>query len=96
MRTAAEIGERVVVARRAAGLSTKALAEKAGVHRNTIVALETGKGNTGLVPLLAILGVLGLEVMLVPREVAGFSAPDAPTADTELSKQIGALMGKKS
>ena len=42
-----------------------------GVH--TLSDLETGKGNPTLEVLSRVCGVLGLEIGLTPRQIAGFA-----------------------
>lgn len=96
MRTLVEIGARFAEARDAAGLTVRELAERSGLHRNTIVNLETGKGNLSLNSMLALASVLNLDLLLVPREVATARAADTDLKKTELSEQLDVLMGKKT
>lgn len=48
-------------ARKAAGMSMVALAEAAGIGRNTVTAIEAGRVVPHAAPLLRVLAVLGLE-----------------------------------
>lgn len=96
MRTLVEIGARLAAARQAAGLTVRELAGLSGLHRNTIVNLETGKGNLSLNSLLALASVLNLDLLVVPREVATSRATDDDLKKTELSEQLDGLMGKKT
>ena len=66
------LGQRVRVARLRRGWSVAKLAEKVGVNRNTITALEHGKPGTSFGVWLSTLWALGLEGTLT--DVA---APDA-------------------
>lgn len=55
------LGQRIRVARVRRSLSIAELADKAGVNRNTLNALELGKPGTTLRVLITVLWVLGLE-----------------------------------
>ena len=57
-------GQRVRVARIRRGWSVAELADKAGIHRNTLTALELGKPGTALGVCLTVLWVLGLDASL--------------------------------
>ncbi|MBB5393455.1 MULTISPECIES: helix-turn-helix transcriptional regulator [unclassified Herbaspirillum] len=95
-----DIGEQIRRARKARKLSAVELAAQAGIHRNTLLALETGKGNIELARLLAICSELELELELVPQAVARLRRADADAAGagsmTELSEQLHGLMHKRS
>lgn len=86
------LGSRIRAARKAQKLSSTHLAERSGIHRNTLQALETGKGNIELNKLLSICSELGLELLLVPQEVAAQRATDGDGARTELSERLHSLM----
>ncbi|OWY29868.1 helix-turn-helix domain-containing protein [Herbaspirillum robiniae] len=91
-----EIGSRVRTARKARGLTAVELAALAGMHRNTLLALETGKGNIELGKLLSLCSELGLELLLVPQQAAGMRAADAvgesAGRQTELAQRLQQLM----
>ncbi|KAF1048810.1 MAG: hypothetical protein GAK35_00076 [Herbaspirillum frisingense] len=93
-----DIGARIRTARKARGLTAIELAGLAGMHRNTLLALETGKGNIELGKLLSLCGELGLELLLVPAQAAGMraaeSAAQAGGSQTELAQRLQALMGE--
>ncbi len=57
-------GQRVRIARIRRGWSVAELADKAGIHRNTLTALELGKPGTALGVCLTVLWVLGLDASL--------------------------------
>jgi DNA-binding XRE family transcriptional regulator len=61
-----QLGQRVRMARTRRGLSIAALADKVGVNRNTLNALELGKPGVCLTVFLSVLWVLGLERTLDP------------------------------
>jgi transcriptional regulator with XRE-family HTH domain len=61
-----QLGERVRVARIRRGLSIVELADKAGINRNTLNALELGKPGAALTVFLSVLWALGLEKTLDP------------------------------
>lgn len=59
-----QLGRRIRVARKRRGLSIAELADKAGVNRNTLNALELGKAGTALAVFITVLWALGLEKTL--------------------------------
>lgn len=72
MRTAADVGAAVRAARRAQGLTQAQLAERAGVGRQWLVALEKGHDRAELGKAIAVLAALGLR--------AGTHAESTPPA----------------
>lgn len=60
----AQVGQRIRVARIRRGWSVVDLANKAGVNRNTLTALELGKPGTAIGICFAVLWALGLEKSL--------------------------------
>jgi len=68
------LGGRIRIARKRRGLSAQALAEKVGVFRKTIEALEAGKPGVSVGVLVTVLWVLGLDAAL-----AALADPDADT-----------------
>ncbi|NUT61795.1 MULTISPECIES: helix-turn-helix transcriptional regulator [unclassified Herbaspirillum] len=96
MTTLVDIGHRIRIARKARGMTAIALAELAGMHRNTLLALETGRGNIELVKLLALCEALDLDLLLLPRQAAPLRAADAQGSgsQTELGARLQALMGQ--
>lgn len=91
-----DIGQRIRSARKARGLTAVELAERAGMHRNTLLALETGRGNIELVKLLALCSELELDLLVLPRQAAALRAADSQGAggQTELGERLQALMGE--
>jgi transcriptional regulator with XRE-family HTH domain len=59
-----ELGYRVRLARTRRGLSIAEVADKAGINRNTLNALELGKGGIALGTYVTVLWVLGLDKTL--------------------------------
>ena len=59
-----ELGYRVRLARTRRGMSIAELAEKAGLNRNTLSALELGKPGVALGAHVTVLWVLGLDKTL--------------------------------
>lgn len=55
------LGQRVRLARLRRGWSVAELAEKAGMSRNSLTALESGKPGTGLGAWITVLWALGLD-----------------------------------
>jgi DNA-binding XRE family transcriptional regulator len=70
----ADLGQRIRIARTRRGWSVADLAEKAGVNRNTLTALELGKRSTTIAVCVAVLWALGLDSSL-----EAVAAPDADT-----------------
>jgi transcriptional regulator with XRE-family HTH domain len=56
-------------AREAAGLSQRALSERAGLTQSHISQIESGKMEPGLASFIDLTRALGLEVVLVPRKL---------------------------
>lgn len=92
------LGARIRAVRKAQKLSSTNLAERSGIHRNTLQALETGKGNIELSKLLSICTELGLELLLVPQEVSAQRASEGEGVGerTELSERLHSLMRNAS
>ncbi len=55
------LGARVRTARLRRGWTVSALAQKAGINRNTLSAIEHGKLGTSISSLVSVLWVLGLD-----------------------------------
>lgn len=69
-----ELGYRVRVARTRRGLSIAEVADKAGINRNTLNALELGRSGIGLGAYVTVLWALGLD-----QTLDGVAHPDADT-----------------
>jgi len=67
-----ELGVRIRIARIRRGWSVAELADKAGINRNTLTALELGKPGTAIGVCLTVLWALGLDGTL-----DGVADPDA-------------------
>jgi transcriptional regulator with XRE-family HTH domain len=76
MLSIAELGARVRRLRKEQGLSGTALAEKAGMSRNTLSSFERGQGNLEMSRFLALARALKVGVELLPER-----ALDAVSAD---------------
>ncbi|MHB1956746.1 MAG: helix-turn-helix transcriptional regulator [Sulfobacillus sp.] len=72
--TTQELGYRVRVARTRRGLSIAEVADKAGINRNTLNALELGKSGIALGAYVTVLWALGLD-----KTLDGVAHPDADT-----------------
>jgi transcriptional regulator with XRE-family HTH domain len=59
-----QLGGRIRIARTRRGLSIVELADKVGINRNTLNALELGKPGVALTVFLSVLWALGLEKTL--------------------------------
>jgi transcriptional regulator with XRE-family HTH domain len=79
-----EIGKQIAAARKLSELGQRQLAERAGVSRATVDALENGRAaEIGYSKLSRILAAVGLELRLGP------AAEDRPTLDELLKEDSG-------
>lgn len=79
-----EIGKQIAAARKLSELGQRQLAERAGVSRATVDALENGRAaEIGYSKLSRILAAVGLELRLGPAE------QDRPTLDELLKEDSG-------
>lgn len=92
MTTLADIGHLLRQTRKAQGISASALAAQAGISRNTLGALEAGRGNVELNTLLALLDSLGLALQFVPLQVADLTRVGTGTRTTGLQDEVSRLM----
>jgi transcriptional regulator with XRE-family HTH domain len=67
----AELGQAILVAREAAGLTQAELGRRAGVNRKLIYRLESGTGNVRVDSVTQVLATLGLMPLIVPVELLG-------------------------
>ena len=67
--SAAELGNSVLIARKAMGLTQKALAANARVGHRFVYDLERGKGTVRVEKVIAVLAALGLIPVIVPAEI---------------------------
>lgn len=68
--TMEDIAGELRAARKRAGLTQKELGEKTGIPQSHISRIEKGEVDVQASSLVEIARVLGLELMLVPRELA--------------------------
>lgn len=68
---AAQLGQRIRIARLRRGWSVADLASKAGINRNTLTALELGKPGTAVGVCFTVLWALGLD-----KSLAAVADPD--------------------
>lgn len=71
-----QLGAWIKAARRDAGLSQQALAERLGISQSRVSHMELHPGSLSVEQLLAICAVLGLEIMVGARRVP--AAPGEP------------------
>jgi len=64
------------------------LAKASGVHRNTLSGLEAGTANVELNTLIALCDQLGLDVVLVRKEVAKMVPTDGELQSSALSRVL--------
>jgi HTH-type transcriptional regulator/antitoxin HipB len=67
--SSAELGEAVLTARKAMGLTQGALAARARVGAKFLYNLERGKGTLRVDKVMAVLAALGLMPLIVPTEL---------------------------
>jgi transcriptional regulator with XRE-family HTH domain len=67
----ADLGQAILVAREAAGLTQTELGRRAGVNRKLVYRLESGKGNVRVDSVMQVLATLGLMPLIVPLELLG-------------------------
>lgn len=67
-----QLGQRIRLARLRRGWSVADLANKAGINRNTLTALELGQAGTALGVCITVLWALGLD-----QTLQGLADPDA-------------------
>ena len=79
-----ELGYRVRLARTRRGLSIVEVADKAGINRNTLNALELGKPGVALGAYITVLWALGLEKTL---DAVAHPDADAHGKTLEASRQ---------
>lgn len=92
MTNLAAIGHFLRQARKDRAMTASELALQAGISRNTLGALEAGRGNVELNTLLALLRTLGLEMQFVPQVVADLTRGDLDTKPTGLQDEVSSLM----
>jgi len=63
-----ELGQAILVAREAAGLTQAQLARRAGVDRKLLYRLESGKANPRMQSVMRVLAALGLMPLILPVE----------------------------
>jgi len=69
-----KLAERIRLARKRRGWTVAEMAEKAGINRNTLTALELGKPSVSVGAYLSVLWVLGLD-----RTLNAVADPDKDT-----------------
>jgi len=63
-----KLGQAILVAREAAGLTQAQLARRAGVDRKLLYRLESGKANPRMQSVMRVLAALGLMPLILPVE----------------------------
>ena len=92
MHSVQALGAQIRQFRKAQKSSATDLAARSGVHRNTLQALETGKGNIELSKLLAICSELGLELVLLPQQATAQRVAEQVSAPTEQAQRLQGLV----
>jgi hypothetical protein len=64
------------------------LTKASGVHRNTLSGLEVGAPNVGMNTLIALCNQLGLDIVLVRKEVANMVPTDGELQSSALSRVL--------
>lgn len=95
-----KIGASLRTYRKRQGLTGSELAQRSGIHRNTLSALENGHGNVELNTLLAVCEQLGLDLSLIPSKLAtivegSVTLPSLPQIQrTTFSRSVPSEVGK--
>jgi len=95
-RLLAELGENIRLARRRRGLSASLLAERAGMSRPTLRAIERGDAGVTLVAVANVLHSLGLEhdlAQLARSDERGRELQDATLAPRRSKRKLGGSNG---
>jgi HTH-type transcriptional regulator/antitoxin HipB len=74
-----QAGPLLQTARKAAGLSQTALAQRLGISQSRVSAMELDPGSISLEQLLALCSVLDLELLVQTRPAGGGRAGAAPS-----------------
>jgi len=74
-----QLGPLLKASRKAAGLSQAQLAARVGISQSRMSHMELNPGSMSLEQLLGLFSVLGLEIMVGPKDVSHLS-PRAQTA----------------
>ncbi|MES2532692.1 MAG: helix-turn-helix transcriptional regulator [Pseudomonadota bacterium] len=96
MSTSLDLAQRLEAARRARGLTRKALTEQAGVSRQAVYRLFKGD-DVQVSTLLAVMDVLELDLATVPRTLQR-GLPELGTADTSVyarGRPVSALIASE-
>ena len=91
-RTLVRLGENIRLARLRRDLSSEMVAERAGISRQTLSALENGSGSVSMTTWIQVLFVLGLEkdLELVARDdELGRALQDAKLPTRKRSRKAG-------
>jgi len=75
-----QLGVLLKAARKEAGISQVKLAERLGISQSRMSHMELNPGSVSLEQLLALFGVLGLEIMVGSKNPAKRSTAQAPDA----------------
>lgn len=76
-----QLGVLLKAARKEAGISQVKLAERLGISQSRMSHMELNPGSVSLEQLLALFGVLGLEMLVGSKNPAKHSNAQAPEAD---------------
>jgi len=82
-----ELGTILSQRRKQADITQRDLAALSDLSVHTLSDLESGKGNPTLEVLSRVCDVLGLEIRLTPRQVAGVPPSDAGATDDAATTQ---------
>lgn len=83
-----QLGVLLKAARKEAGISQVKLAERLGISQSRMSHMELNPGSVSLEQLLALFGVLGLEMLVGSKNPAKRSYAQAPDADHPSPRHI--------
>ena len=81
VRTAEQLPALLKAFRKQAGLTQGQLAMRLGMTQQTLSALERNANRVSADRLLQLLGILGVDMVLQPRDLDASPRPPTPTAD---------------
>lgn len=95
MTTLAQLGSRFKAARKKKALTIQQLAERSQTNRNRVALFERGLANVELNTLLVLCDELGLDVVLVPKEVSSqLSSPPSSDRLTGMRARVARRLGQ--
>jgi hypothetical protein len=97
MKTAAELASSLEVARAARRIKRQDIVSRTGLNPLSVRGLLDGNKDSRISTLLAVANEVGLEVMLIPKEVSqAMQSAGAAHPTSTISSVVDAALGKKA